>query len=141
MNNFWQRLKNLPWQELFLVSFITTLSVVAVQLFLAIGLIKFVVSGDLAELRFYTPFFRILISAVVVVGMGAFAVYLLEWWQKQSLLNTSSLWALVFCLFITWYLLSLFPLPTFLLGMGGKSTLIGFAIGVFGKGRRYWRRF
>jgi hypothetical protein len=71
--------------------------------------------------------------------MGALAVYLLEWWQKQWLLNNSTLWALVLCLFIGLLLKSFLPLPAIFL-TASKASLISLAVGVFWKGRPYWRR-
>ncbi len=139
MNNIWQRLKSLPWQELFLVSFIATLTVVASEVLLILSLTYFFAILKPLNMLFSSPIFGVLIPIGVAVGMGALAVYLLEWWQKQWLLNNSSLWALVLCLFIGLLLKSLFPLPAILL-TASKASLISLAIGVFWKGRPYWQR-
>ncbi|MDJ0553167.1 MAG: peptide chain release factor 1 [Microcoleaceae cyanobacterium MO_207.B10] len=139
MNNIWQRLKNLPWQELGFISFITTLIVVVSEIFLVLGHTYLPVVREPLELLFSSPFFRILIPIGVAVGMGALAVYLLEWWQKNWLLNNSSLWALVLCLFIGLLLKSLLPVPALFVS-ASRPSLICIAIGVFWKGRPYWRR-
>ena len=138
MNNFWRRLKSLPWQELSLVAFIATLSVAAVEILLVLAITNFPEVRDVLKLIFASPFFAVLIPIAVAVGMGALAVYILEWWQKRWLLNNASLWALVFCLAMGLWLKSLVPLPELLTTIS-QSALIGIAIGVFWKGRPYWR--
>ncbi|OZH55594.1 peptide chain release factor 1 [Hydrocoleum sp. CS-953] len=139
MNNIWQRLKNLPWPELSLVSLITTLTVVTSEVLLILSLTYFFVILKPLNMLFSSPFFGVLIPIGVAIGMGALAVYLLEWWQKEWLLNNSSLWALVFCLFIGLLLKSLLPLPSILL-TASRASLISLAVGVFWKGRPYWQR-
>ncbi|NES04035.1 MAG: peptide chain release factor 1 [Okeania sp. SIO2F4] len=139
MNNIWQRLKNLPWQELSLVSLVATLTVVASEVLLILSLTYFFVILKPLNMLFSSPIFGVLIPIGVAVGMGALAVYLLEWWQKEWLLNNSSLWALVLCLFIGLLLKSFLPLPSILLS-ASKASLISLAVGVFWKGRPYWRR-
>lgn len=137
MNNIWQHLKKLPWPELFLVSFIATLTVLASEVLLILSYTYFLVIIKPLNMLLLSPIFGLLIPIVVGVGMGALAVYLLEWWQKKWLLNNSSLWALVLCLFIGLLLKSLFPLPSILVA-ASKASLISLAIGVFWKGRPYW---
>jgi hypothetical protein len=139
MNKFWQRLKNLPWQELSLVALISTLTVAAVEILLVLAITHVPEVRDVLRLILASPFFAVLIPIGVAVGMGALGVYLLEWWQKQWLLNNSSLWALVFCLVVGLLLKSWLPLPPLLIAMS-RTTLIGMALGVFWKGRPYWRR-
>ncbi|MEB3342054.1 peptide chain release factor 1 [Okeania sp.] len=139
MNNIWQILKKLPWQELSLVSLIATLTVVTSEILLIFSLTHFLAILKSFNILFSSPFFGVLIPIGVAVGMGALAVCLLEWWQKQYLLNNSSLWALVLCLFIGLLLKSFLPFPSVLLS-ASRASLISLAIGVFWKGRPYWRR-
>ncbi|NEQ75326.1 MAG: peptide chain release factor 1 [Okeania sp. SIO2C9] len=138
-NNIWQRLKSLPWRELFLVSFIAILAVVATEVLLILSFTYFVVILKPLSMLFSSPIFGVLIPVGAAVGMGALAVYLLEFWQKQWLLNNSSLWTLVLCLFIGLLFKSLFPLPPVLVS-ASRASLISLAIGVFWKGRPYWQR-
>jgi hypothetical protein len=139
MNEIWQRFKGLPWQELSLVSLIATLTVVASEVLLILSLTYFFVILKPLNMLFSSPVFGVLIPIGAAVGMGALAVYLLEWWQKQWLLNNSTLWALVLCLFIGLLLKSFLPLPAIFL-TASKASLISLAVGVFWKGRPYWRR-
>ena len=139
MNDIWQRFKRLPWQELSLVSLIATLTVVVSEVLLIFSLTYFFFFFKPLNMLFSSTVFGVLIPIGVAVGMGALAVYLLEWWQKKWLLNNSTLWALVLCLFIGLLLKSLSPLPAILLS-ASKASLISLAVGVFWKGRPYWRR-
>ncbi|MGK7921172.1 MAG: peptide chain release factor 1 [Trichodesmium sp.] len=139
MNDIWQRFKRLPWQELSLVSLIATLTVVVSEVLLILSLTYLFAILKPLNMLFSSPVFGVLIPIGVAVGMGALAVYLLEWWQKRWLLNNSTLWALVLCLFIGLLLKSLSPLPAILLS-ASKASLISLAVGVFWKGRPYWRR-
>ena len=80
----------------------------------------------------------ILIPFAAAVGMGALAVYFLEYWQQQFLLNRISLWVLVLCVFLGLVLKSFLPIPP-LLASVSEAALIGVTVGVFWKGRPYWR--
>jgi len=73
------------------------------------------------------------------IGLGALAVYLLERQCTQVSINSSNLWALVPCLLLTLWLKSLLPLDSFGLLSLSESVLIGIIVGIFWKGRPYWR--
>jgi hypothetical protein len=71
------------------------------------------------------------------VGVGALAVYLLKRFYPQVLINTASLWALIPCLLLFLFIKSLLPIP----GLVNLTypQLLGIIVGVFWKGRPYWR--
>jgi uncharacterized membrane protein len=79
----------------------------------------------------------ILVDFAFVVGIGALAVYLLEKFYRLSV-NTAVLWALVLCLAVCLVVKSLLPIPDVLVKFN-EIQLMGIAIGVFWKGRPYWR--
>lgn len=140
MNNFWQRIQRLPWLEISLVSFISLLIVIILELSLIFSVTYFVGIRDILTLVFFSPTFATIIPVATAVGMGALSVYLLEWWEKKWLLNTSTLWALVFGLLICLLIKSLLPLPALLISLT-QTSLISIAIGVFWKGRPYWKNY
>jgi hypothetical protein len=72
------------------------------------------------------------------VGIGALAVYFLEYWQQQFLLNRVSLWVLVLCLLLGLVLKSFLRIPDNLASLS-ETALVGVTVGVFWKGRPYWR--
>jgi len=140
MNNFWQRIQRLPWLEISLVSFISLLIVIILELSLIFSVTYFVGIRDILTLVFFSRTFATIIPVATAVGMGALAVYLLEWWEKKWLLNTSTLWALIFSLLICLLIKSFLPLPALLISLS-QPSLIGIAIGVFWKGRPYWKNY
>jgi hypothetical protein len=136
MNNFMRRFKLLPWREMLLISALSNLTVVAVELLLYWGATASPAIAKALSLMF-SSILGVFIPLVTAVGMGALAVYFFERWEQQFLLNQASLWALVLCLLLGLLLKSLVLNP-FLISLS-ETALIGIAIGVFWKGRPYWR--
>lgn len=136
MSNFLQSLKRFPWQELLKVAGLTNLIVAGVEILLGWGFQQSIIVYNVVTLL-YSPPLGILIPCVAAVGMGALAVY---WCEQQSkiFLNRANLWVLVLCLLLGLLLKALLPIPTFLVGLS-QTALVGIAIGVFWKGRPYWR--
>jgi hypothetical protein len=134
MSDFLRRLKILPWQEMLQIAALVNLTVLGIELFLAWGIKIPAISN---ALRLLLSSLGILVPVGIAVGMGALAVYLLEYWQQQFMLNQTNLWLLVFCLFLGVFLKSLL-LGSFLISLS-QATLIGIVVGVFWKGRPYWR--
>jgi CHASE2 domain-containing sensor protein len=77
-------------------------------------------------------------TIATAIGVGALAVYLLERFYQQVIINTASLWALVLCLALFLFLKSLVPLMPILVNFE-QIQLIGIILGIFWKGRPYWR--
>jgi hypothetical protein len=136
MNNFMRRFKLLPWREMLLISALVNSIVVGLELFLKWGLMQSRIFTNVLMLLFDSSL-GILIPFAIAVGMGTLAVYFFEQWEQQFLLNQASLWALVLCLLLGLLLKSLVLSP-FLISLS-ETALIGIAIGVFWKGRSYWR--
>ena len=135
MSDFLRRLKILPWREMLQIAALVNLTVLGIELFLAWGTKIPAISNALRLL--YSSSLGILVPVAIAIGMGSLAVYLLEYWQQQFMLNQTNLWLLVFCLFLGVFLKSLL-LPPFFISLS-EATLIGIAVGVFWKGRSYWR--
>jgi hypothetical protein len=132
-----RRLKLLPWREMLQIAALVNCIVVGLELFLAWGRIQSEVFGKIFTLLFGFPL-GILIPFGIAVGMGSLAVYFLEYWQQQFLLNRISLWVLVLCVLLGLVLKSLLPIPDYLASLS-ETALIGVTVGVFWKGRPYWR--
>ena len=137
MSNFLRRFKLLPWREMLQISALGNSIVVGLELFLAWGFIQSQLFRNVLKLLFGSSL-GMLIPFAIAVGMGALAVYFLEYWQQQFLLNRISLWVLVFCILLGLLLKSFLPIPPFLASLS-ETALIGVAVGVFWKGRPYWR--
>jgi hypothetical protein len=137
VNNFLRRLKLLPWREMLQISALVNCIVVGLELFLAWGLIQSEVFVKVFKLLFASSL-GILIPFAIAVGMGALAVYFLEYWQQQFLLNRVSLWVLILCVLLGLVLKLFLPIPAYLASLS-ETSLIGITVGVFWKGRPYWR--
>lgn len=86
----------------------------------------------------FSPPLGVLTQVAIAIGMGALAVYWLEVWQQRYILNSSTLWLLVGCLLLGLLIKSLLRLPDFLVDLS-RLAFMGILIGVFWKGRPYWR--
>lgn len=138
MANPLRQLKTLPWIPLLQVSLLTSLVVTVLEWLLIVGaqylppvryLVMFLFSSSLA----------ILTLLAIAVGVGVLAVLILErWFRHQILPNTTNLWALVPCLVLFLWLKSLLSLSP-ILGTPDFNLLIGIVLGIFWKGRPYWR--
>ncbi|WP_293346703.1 MULTISPECIES: peptide chain release factor 1 [unclassified Microcoleus] len=136
MSNFLRRLKLFPWREMLQIAALVNSIVIGVELFLAWGFTQSRVIRNILTLL-YGSSLGILIPFVTAVGMGALAVYFLEYWQQQFLLNRTNLWVLVLCVILGLVLKSFLPIPAFLASLS-EAALIGITVGVFWKGRPYW---
>ena len=130
------RLKRLPWQSLFLVAAAATAIATLTEQVLFWAFQEVAIVTQLLSIVLFPPL-GTLIPVAVPMGLGVLTVYLLERWQTQVFVNTASLWALVPCLLLSLWLKSLL-VPYFLLGLS-RTALIGIVLGVFWKGRSYWR--
>lgn len=137
MSNFLRRLKLLPWREMLQIAALVNSIVIGVELFLAWGFTQSRAIRNVVTLL-YNPPLGLLIPFAAAVGMGALAVYFLEYWHQQYLLNKINLWVLVLCVLFGLVLKSFLPLPPLLASLS-EASLIGITVGVFWKGRPYWR--
>jgi hypothetical protein len=132
-----QRLKNFPWRSLLQSATLSNLLIAALEILLFWGVVHSPVVSNVLKMLFSPPL-GVLTKVAIAIGMGALTVYWLEIWQQRFLLNSSTLWALVGCLLLGLFIKSLLPLPTFLVDLSSLG-LMGILIGVFWKGRPYWR--
>lgn len=138
MRDSLRRLKFLPWRSLLQVSALTTLIVAVLEFLLTLGYTRTSVIRQALSIL-YAPPLGILVTFATAIGVGAMAVYLLERFYRQVIINTASLWALVLCLAVFLVLKSLLRiLPPVLVDLS-EIQLIGIVLGVFWKSRPYWR--
>ena len=128
----WQKFRLQPWKSLFQVAFFTI--VIASFIDLAFNLL--LINSDL--------WYRLLASQILIIslvynfGLGVLGVYIAERWKPEVKLNTSSLWALILCLIICIFLRTLIPIRALLISFS-KYSIIPLIVGLFWKGRFYWR--
>ena len=134
-----RRLKFLPWRSLFLLSILVTLIVVVIDFFFIVGSDLSPALARIVSLM-YGGSLGVIVQFAGVVGVGALAVYLLEKFFTHITVNTGVLWALVLCLTFCLLVRSFLPIPERLVSIyNNEMQLIAIVIGVFWKGRPYWR--
>ncbi|MGF1489947.1 MAG: peptide chain release factor 1 [Prochloraceae cyanobacterium] len=139
MNDFWYRFKSQPWKDLGLASALTITIVAFAEILLTLCYVNSDVCRDSLSLILTPPLGGVFFIAAAV-GVGALGVFLCEKWERVASLslNVSSLWSLVLCLMVA------IALKSFLIRLGlivqlNEVSLIGIIVGVFWKGRPYWR--
>jgi hypothetical protein len=138
MANPLQRLKRLPWIPLLLTAVLTSIWVFVVEFFLGIGVERSPLVQKSLALLLSPPLGIITVLAIAAL-VGALAVFLLEIVYPNLLINAGVLWALVPCLILAIVLKNQLPVPLNLVALE-NGQLIGIILGVFVKGRPYWRR-
>lgn len=128
-----RRLKFLPWRSLFQVAALTILIAAVLDFLLRLGYTE----SALIRSSLSSPF-ALFIGAAAGVGVGTLAVYILERWYSQVVINAGILWALILCLALGLVVKLLLRLPGILIGLD-EIQLITIVVGVFWKGRPYWR--
>ena len=138
MANPLQRLTRLPWIPLLLTSVLTAIWVFVVEFFVGIGVERSLLVRKALTLLLSPPLGTITVLAIAAL-VGALAVYLLEIVFPNILINAGVLWALVPCLILAIFIKTQLLLSLNLVSLG-EDRLIGILLGVFIKGRPYWRR-
>ncbi|PSB19707.1 peptide chain release factor 1 [Phormidesmis priestleyi ULC007] len=138
MNDPLRRLKFLPWISLLQISLITVLIAIAFDVLLTQTAASVPVISNLLTKMLSSPI-GVLIELAVPLGIGALAVAVLERWFRQVMITNSTLWALIPCVALWLLLKSFVPFPTAMVPEVNVVSLIGVVVGVFWKGRPYWR--
>lgn len=134
-------LKYLPWSELLQVALVT-IGFAALFDWALIQAANMPAIRSILE-KLLSPPLGSLIDLAAAVGLGALAVALIErWYRRKIMITNSTLWALVPCLALWLWLRSLLPgtlFPQLLTPILGVDSLICIILGVFWKGKPYWR--
>jgi hypothetical protein len=132
------RLRQLPWRSLLQVAVLTTLVSIVIDFGLGVAAVRVPVVTMVLGLLF-SPSLAVLTSLGIAIGIGAIAVLILEALDR-SIISAGSLWALVLCL-IGFAVLRSFVPPVPITLQASYTDFLGFVLGVFWKGRPYWRSF
>lgn len=133
-----RQLKLLPWGSL---AGIAAMTMSVIWIFDYLLLLGFSQPGPLRDilLVLFNPMWAILTLTLIGVGIGALGVVLLEKVTSNIVIQGSILWALILCLAVGLVIKSLLPLPGLISVGVDRNQLVGMLVGVFWKGRRYWR--
>jgi hypothetical protein len=137
MRNPLQRLKYLPWLPLSLTALATAVITYLLELMLALSY-QYLPGAQGVLALLFSPILSVIVFFAIALGIGALAVFWLESVYPRLAINTGILWALALCVMVAFFLKSLLPLPVNLV-TPGQFLLIGIVVGIFWKGKRYWR--
>jgi hypothetical protein len=129
------QIKLLPWRSLFQVAILTQIVILVLEFSLPLVVEQSEIGVRLWTLLFTGPL-GIFTRFCVAMLVGILAVVILER-MGRIVINASSLWALIFCLFVMLLVRPLIPVPALLFDLG-ELQLLGMILGVFWKARRYW---
>ncbi len=125
----------LPWKEMFLTALLVVLGVMLLDFGLQLGgqfrPVAIVVNQLLA------PPVGVITHFAIALGIGMVAVAILE--RTFARLNSNILWALLLCLAIGFLVRRWLPPPAILFQIESSEQVFGTIIGVFVKGKPYWR--
>lgn len=141
MGNPLRDLKYLPWRSLAQAAGATLLLTKLLDVGIIWGAGSSPAVRHSVQLAFSAPWGLVTLLSISF-GMGVLAVYLLETLFQPGPIYSSTLWALVLCLIVAALLVELLSTllgwPGVLLNLD-QILLIGLVLGVFWKGRCYWR--
>jgi hypothetical protein len=129
------QIKLLPWRSLFQVAILTQIVILVLEFSLPLVVEQSEIGVRLWTLLFTGPL-GIFTRFCVAMLVGILVVVILER-MGRIVINASSLWALIFCLFVMLLVRPLIPVPALLFDLG-ELQLLGMILGVFWKARRYW---
>jgi hypothetical protein len=142
MSNPLRRLSRLPWVSLMIAAILSNIWVFVLEFFLRFGADRFPTLQNVLNLLFSPPLGMVMTIAIAM-GVGALALYLLEIVFPDLLIDAGVLWALVPCLMVAIAIKSttLQALETSISLIGlNEGQLLGIILGIFLKGKPYWRR-
>ncbi|HEY9876970.1 MAG TPA: hypothetical protein V6D29_00880 [Leptolyngbyaceae cyanobacterium] len=137
-NPLW-RLKTLPWLILLQNAALTVLIATVLDILLILALSSLSGLGGGRALVPLLSILGVVLPILAGIGMGALAVLLMERFFRQVFLDTAVLWALTPCLALVLILKGLIPQVPDLVVALSYPTFVGIVLGVFVKGKRYWR--
>lgn len=127
------RLKTLPWLVLLQAAALTVVVASLLDLLLAIALLNLPQPPT-----FLNGISGLLLVLLAAGGIGVLAVTVMETIFARVLLNQGVLWALLVCVALFLWLRQWVPVPAVLVGLS-YYQFVGMMVGLFSKGRRYWR--
>ncbi|MBD2258176.1 peptide chain release factor 1 [Pseudanabaena sp. FACHB-2040] len=137
-NPLW-RLKTLPWVILLQNAALTILIATILDFLLLQAFSQLpsaLLGGRLSA--FFTLLFLVL-PFLAMMGVGAMSVVLMEQVFRSVFLDAGILWALIACIGIVLFIRDVLPWDvSFLVGLS-YTQIVGAALGVFFRGKRYWR--
>lgn len=119
---------------------LTSIWIFVMEFFIGFGLARSPLVQQVL-ITLLSPPLGLIVTLAIGVGVGALGLYLLEIVYANLRIDTGILWALILCLIVAIALkvtVLAEALPLTLVGLS-QTQMIGVVLGVFWKGKRYWR--
>jgi len=140
MGNPLRRLSRLPWISLMITAGLTGIWIFVMEFFLGFGIVRSPLVQNVM-VTLLSPPLGLIFTLAIGVGVGGLELYLLEIIYPSLRIDTGVMWALVLCLIGAIALKTILladTLPLTLVSLN-QTQLIGAVLGVFWKGKAYWR--
>ncbi|WP_404784277.1 hypothetical protein [Altericista sp. CCNU0014] len=131
-------LKYLPWRSLFLASLLGVVAVKIADAIAGSAVNRLDSHSALIGLLLTRSGFT-LIYACAGLAVGSLGVFFLERFERGSSIYSSTLWALVLCLLVGLWLFQHLDIAGLSLVEIHYIHILGTIVGVFWRGKRYWR--
>jgi hypothetical protein len=119
---------------------LTSIWIFVMEFFIGFGLARSPLVQQVL-ITLLSPPLGLIVTLAIGVGVGALGLYLLEIVYANLRIDTGIMWALILCLIVAIALkvtVLAEALPLTLVSLS-QTQMIGVVLGVFWKGKRYWR--
>ena len=131
-------MKYLPWRSLLQSAAVTVAIATVIDYLLLQGLILIAQNATIAWPRTVLGYLNFLVPLAVAYGIGALSIVITERFFREILLRSNTIWALVGCVILFYWVRTLLPVPGFFMRTDTFS-IVAIALGAFFSSKRYWR--
>ncbi len=137
MSNPLRPLQYLPWSVLFQSAAVVVAIATVADFGISFAIVKWVQTQSSSVVQAISTllFFATLAAAY---GIGVLSLLVTERFFREIVLTAQTLWALIGCVVLLYWLRTLLPVPGLFMQVDIYSIVL-IALGVFFTGKRYWR--
>ncbi len=138
MSNPFRSLKYLPWRIL-LQSAAVTIAIATILDYLILqSVILIAANSTISFPRSLLVYLQFLAPFAASYGIGALGLFITARFFREVLLSANTIWALIGCLILMYWISTLLPVPHLLM-FAETFNIVMIALGAFFSGKRYWR--
>ena len=138
MTNPFRPMKYLPWRELLQSAAVTIAIATVIDYLLLQGLILIVQNSTIAWPRVLLTYLIFLAPLAAAYGIGALSIVITSRFFREIFLRANTIWALVGCLILFYWIRTLLPVPGYFM-RADTFSIVAIALGAFFSSKRYWR--
>ncbi len=138
MPNPFRSLKYLPWGVLFQSAAVTIAIAAVLDYLLLQAVIAIAQNAPFSIPQTLLLYLQLLAPLAAAYGVGALSIFITARFFREVLLTAETIWALIGCVILLFWLKTLLPLPDLLLYLNTFNIML-VVLGAFFSGKRYWR--